>query len=71
MCVHSTHCCVLHGCKYGDHDCPVYLGFINQTHACESCSLDWNYSNGLPPLPKRPSSKVIEKRRAASENSIY
>ena len=21
--VHQTHCCVVHGCKYGDEDCPV------------------------------------------------
>lgn len=24
--VHISHCCILHGCKYGDRDCPVKLG---------------------------------------------
>ena len=26
--VHRTHCCILHGCKYGDDDCPVVSGEI-------------------------------------------
>lgn len=41
--VHTEHCCVIHGCKYGADDCPV--GGINpptktQSHACESCYMD-------------------------------
>ena len=35
--VHQTHCCAIHGCKYGDHDCPVVSGKIIQTYACEDC----------------------------------
>ncbi len=38
--VHRTHCCILHGCKYGDNDCPVYTGIIKQDHPCEDCSYD-------------------------------
>ena len=38
--VHRTHCCVLHGCKYGDEDCPVANGEIKQDYTCESCSMD-------------------------------
>ena len=38
--VHRTHCCVLHGCKYGDEDCPVESGEIKQDYICESCSMD-------------------------------
>ena len=30
--VHETHCCVDHGCKYGDHDCPVASGEVEQRH---------------------------------------
>ena len=26
MSVHSRHCCVEHGCKYGEEDCPVVIG---------------------------------------------
>lgn len=35
--VHGTHCCVKHGCKYGEDDCPVELGKVIQEHPCEEC----------------------------------
>lgn len=35
--VHSRHCCVKHGCKYGEEDCPVWLGYEEQSHPCETC----------------------------------
>lgn len=35
--VHITHCCIVHGCKYGDKDCPVILGNKDQQYLCESC----------------------------------
>lgn len=35
--VHETHCCAKHGCKYGDEDCPVVIGFIKQKYDCEDC----------------------------------
>lgn len=38
--VHRTHCCVLHGCKYGDEDCPVVKGKIKQDFICEQCEND-------------------------------
>lgn len=38
--VHETHCCVLHGCKYGNDDCPVVNGQIKQTYQCEGCRFD-------------------------------
>ena len=38
--VHRTHCCVLHGCKYGAVDCPVEKGEIKQDYTCESCDMD-------------------------------
>jgi len=38
--VHATHCCKWHGCKYGDKDCPVVLGVIEQEYLCEDCSED-------------------------------
>lgn len=36
--VHRTHCCVYHGCKYGDEDCPVATKKITQWYPCESCA---------------------------------
>ena len=35
---HRTHCCVAHGCKYGDRNCPVETGRIQQDYLCEDCS---------------------------------
>lgn len=35
--VHASHCCVEHGCKYGDKNCPVVQGMIEQKHPCEDC----------------------------------
>ena len=32
--VHETHCCVLHGCKYGDDDCPVVNKLTKQKYIC-------------------------------------
>lgn len=43
MSVHSTHCCVRHGCKYGfgnDDDCPVVFGPEVQEYPCESCTTE-------------------------------
>lgn len=35
--VHITHCCLKDGCKYGDEDCPVALGLLEQSGKCERC----------------------------------
>lgn len=40
-CVHTEHCCILHGCKYGDENCPVELGYKKQSYLCESCDFGW------------------------------
>lgn len=37
MSVHGSHCCSLHGCKYGDRDCPVVAGLEAQLYPCEEC----------------------------------
>ena len=38
--VHTEHCCLKHGCKYRDANCPVELGIQEQSHPCEDCSYD-------------------------------
>lgn len=38
--VHINHCCSNHGCKYGDVDCPVWLGMTNAKYPCEVCDSD-------------------------------
>ena len=35
--VHAAHCCKWHGCKYGDPDCSVENGEVEQEHICEDC----------------------------------
>ena len=40
MCVHTSHCCKDHGCKYGDSDCPVETGRLKQEYPCEMCSYE-------------------------------
>ena len=35
--VHKTHCCILHGCKYRDNNCPVITEQIKQIYSCEEC----------------------------------
>jgi len=37
---HEGHCCVLHGCKYGDEDCPVVTKETKQKYLCECCDDD-------------------------------
>lgn len=35
--VHTEHCCIIHGCKYGHPDCTVTTGRAPQSYSCESC----------------------------------
>jgi len=37
--VHKSHCCVLHGCKYGQSFCPVERGEEEQYYICEDCEI--------------------------------
>jgi len=47
--VHAAHCCSKHGCKYGDDNCPVCDGTIEQKYPCIDCYDD----NPLePPLER-------------------
>lgn len=40
--VHATHCCILHGCKYGDDDCPVENKKVEQEYPCQDCHENYN-----------------------------
>lgn len=35
--VHANHCCILHGCKYADPNCPVVREEIDQRFSCPDC----------------------------------
>jgi len=58
--VHTEHCCVNHGCKYGDIDCPVWLALQPQSFPCEEC-------NNVAPIT--PSEDVLTKRRNKAQES--
>ena len=47
---HDTHCCIEHGCKYGDDNCPIYLGIRKQLYSCEDCGLETEGYYGSPKL---------------------
>lgn len=39
--VHTEHCCLQHGCKYGKDDtCTVVTGKAPQSFPCEDCTQD-------------------------------
>lgn len=38
--VHTSHCCLEHGCKYSDPDCQVVKGVQGQEGPCEFCGLE-------------------------------
>lgn len=56
--VHTEHCCLEHGCKYGDENCPVATQLKFQSHACESCYMD--ASEGANPDMPYTIDKIIE-----------
>lgn len=38
--VHTEHCCLTHGCKYGNPECTVTTGRAAQSFPCERCGED-------------------------------
>lgn len=39
--VHTEHCCLTHGCKYGrDVTCTVVQGYLAQSYPCEVCDFE-------------------------------
>lgn len=38
--VHTEHCCIAHGCKYGNKDCSVVTGKKEQSFPCEVCGMN-------------------------------
>lgn len=42
---HVAHCCITHGCKYGDSWCPVANGRLKQEFPCEDCQWEEDESS--------------------------
>lgn len=59
--VHSSHCCVLHGCKYGEESCPVVIKTEAQEYPCE-----WCHEEGFEEAPTIESINVQEVRFSAN-----
>lgn len=36
--LHKENCCILHGCKYRNFDCPISLGILPSNYPCR-CNL--------------------------------
>lgn len=56
-CVHAEHCCAEHGCKYGDKDCPVWLGYKKQS---------FPYTDGIGTwaMPEISEEEFLRRRKA-------
>lgn len=64
MCVHTRHCCRVHGCKYGEVDCPVWLVQRSQECPCEVC---WEYDiKSIESVPKIKIKEIIKRRSECS-----
>jgi len=69
-CVHTEHCCVIHGCKYGQDDCPVINDIKIQSFPCEDCSEEIEYlelyqaNKELQAEVQRLKSAIIEHRES-------
>ena len=60
--VHRTHCCIIHGCKYGELDCPVVNEEVEQAYPCEDC--------GCEGITMDDIQKVINKRKGNTMRKI-
>lgn len=64
---HTEHCCVTHGCKYGDEKCPVWLGIQRQSFPCEDCGNEHPEcgvsSMTIPDMPKEEVLQARNKKR--------
>ncbi len=59
--VHTEHCCCKHGCKYGNEDCPVFLGVQKQSFPCENCEDDLETEEKSLDMIKYLSKKIINR----------
>lgn len=71
-CVHTEHCCRVHGCKYNDELCPVWLGRKVQSYPCEACDFEVNghcFINDpyvyvdINDIPKIPAEEFLNRRK--------
>ena len=65
--VHAGHCCKWHGCKYGDKNCPVVKGEVEQLWPCDHCYDEMEeadyYTSVIARLPKMYELRLKAQRR--------
>ena len=59
-CVHTEHCCVVHGCKYGEEYCPVEQRHKRQSYLCERCVDIFEEDNKQAKLQKQKAEIAVE-----------
>ena len=57
---HDTHCCIEHGCKYGDADCAVANGIRKQVYLCERCGRETEGYYGHPERTRDEQKEYID-----------
>lgn len=69
---HETHCCIIHGCKYGENDaCPVYLAKVKQKFLCQICfDFVYNEIKTTSELHKEINKKFLKRNRLYKLNQI-
>ena len=60
--VHTEHCCIYHGCKYGYEMCSVVLGVKVQSYPCEKCSYETKEDQKKDKLISEYRTKLLELR---------
>lgn len=71
--VHASHCCVRHGCKYGDEDCPVVIGKVAQMYDCEDCEYEKEkFAQDAGELLQSPENlaRYLQKLQAHTKNPL-
>lgn len=71
--VHTRHCCRVHGCKYGDSDCPVWLCYKVQESACYYCwdeAETFEYPLNIDKIPKIRSPEILKRRKEDDEKNL-
>lgn len=69
-----SHCCPVHGCKYGYDDCPVWLGQVvsefSMNNGCEQCAADREDGRPTGDLVVVPRALLVKVLGAASTGSF-
>lgn len=60
-CVHTEHCCIYNGCKYGDDDCPVWLGLKPQSYPY--CDGGYTYPMPIEDAQELVTPEMLAERR--------